>query len=162
MLKAILPGSFDPPTLGHLELISRAAALCDTLVVGIGKNFSKKQILLSIEERIQVLRKHTKNLSNIKIESFSGLTIDFAKKIGAKALVRGLRSSQDLEYEREMAEANRKLAKIETIFLIAESDTRGLSSRLIREIAQNRGPLSSFVPRGLEKVLWERMQKEHE
>lgn len=159
MFKALLPGSFDPPTLGHFSLIERAAKLCDELVVAIGKSEAKRTTLLTIEERMHVLKKYTKHLPNIEIASFSGLTIEFARKAGAKAIVRGLRSSHDLEYEREMAEANRKLAGIETIFLIAGGETMQLSSSLIRELAKNKGSLSLFIPHELEKILWERMQK---
>lgn len=162
MFKALLPGSFDPPTLGHLSLIARAAKLCNVLVIGIGKNEGKKNTLLTIEERMHILRKYTEHLSNIEIENFSGLTIEFARKVSAKVIIRGLRSSQDLEFEREMAEANRKLSGLETIFLIAGGETTQLSSSLIRELAKNKGSLSAFIPHELEKILWERMQTRSE
>ena len=157
MLKGLFPGAFDPPTKGHLELIRRAAALCDQLVVGIGENFSKAKSILTIEERIRVLEKETKDLEHVKVAAYKGLTVDFAKSLGAKVLVRGLRSEADMEYEKQMAIANRRMG-IETLFLIADPSVAAISSSLIRELAAGGASLQEYIPAELESKLHTRLQ----
>jgi len=157
MQKALCPGRFDPPTLGHISLLSRASQLCDHLVVGIGENLVKGKSLLTTDEKVKALEKSTKQFPNIEITSFSGLVTDFAKKMGAQVLIRGLRSVKDLEYEREMALANFKLTGIETIFLLAEPGASHISSSLIRELAANGAPLSDFIPQDLETLMHSRI-----
>lgn len=161
MLKALFPGTFDPPTFGHLELITRAQALCDHLVIGIGENLSKTRSILTVEERKKALQKALSRFPHVEVASFQGLTTDFAKKKGIRLLIRGLRSADDLEYERELALANRKISgnAVETLFLIAH-DASYISSTLIRELAFNGAPLKDFIPEELESILHLRMQKE--
>lgn len=156
MLKGLFPGTFDPPTKGHLQLIRRAAALCDQLVVGIGENTSKGKPLLTVEERIEVLEKETKGLDHVKIASFPGLTVDFAKTLGVQVLIRGLRSEADLEFEKQMASANR-LMGYETLFLIADPSVTQISSSLIRELAAGGAPLHEYIPEELESKLHTRL-----
>lgn len=160
MFKLLYPGTFDPPTLGHLMLIRRGAALCDHLVVGIGENLSKIKSILTVDERIEALKHEASALKNVEIVSFSGLAVNFAKQIGANALLRGLRSSNDVDYERQMAEVNRKLSGIETLFFMAEDGASHISSTLIRELAANGASLKGFVPKHIENTLQHRIQKE--
>ena len=159
MFKGLFPGTFDPPTLGHLELISRAAACCDLLIVGIGENRAKGKRILTIEETVAVLKEETKSFSNVEIIPFSGLVTDFAKNQQAQVLIRGLRSLNDMDYELQMAGANRKLTGIETFFLMAESKTANISSSLIRELASLGAPLGDFIPSSLEEILHRRLKE---
>lgn len=158
MLKGLFPGTFDPPTKGHLELIRRAAALCDQLVIGVGENLSKEKSILTIEERIEVLQKEIKGLDHVEVATLTGLTVDFAKSLGARVLVRGLRSEADLEFEKQMAGANRRLG-IETLFLIADPSVAAISSSLIRELATGGAPLHEYIPEGLEAKLQTRLKE---
>lgn len=160
MFTVLYPGTFDPPTLGHLSLIKRGAALCDHLVVGIGENLSKANAILTVEERIEVLKQETASLKNVEVVSFSGLVTQFAKQVGARVLLRGLRGSSDVDAEMQMAQANRKLSGIETLFLMADAEVSHISSTLIREIASHGAPLGDFIPKSLESLLQQRMQKE--
>jgi len=160
MFKALYPGTFDPPTLGHLALIRRSAGVCDTLIVGVGENLSKLKTILTIEERIEALKQETSSLNNVEVVSFSGLVVNFAKQIGATVLIRGLRSSSDVAYEMQMALANRSLSGIETLFLMAEDGAAHISSTLIRELAANGAPLKNFIPKSLESTLQHRIHKE--
>lgn len=160
MFKALYPGTFDPPTFGHLTLIRRSAAICDHLIVGVGKNLSKNKSILTVDERIEALKKETASLKNVEIASFSGLVVNFAKQMGARVLIRGLRSSSDVAYEMQMALANRSLSGIETLFLMAEDGAAHISSTLIRELASHGAPLKDFIPEYLESTLQHRIQKE--
>ncbi|MBS0628630.1 MAG: pantetheine-phosphate adenylyltransferase [Verrucomicrobia bacterium] len=160
MFKLLFPGTFDPPTLGHIMLIKRGAALCDHLVVGIGKNLSKTKAILTVEERIEALKHETSSLKNVEIVSFSGLAVNFAKQIGVNALLRGFRTSSDVDFELQMARANKKLSGIETLFLMAEDEAH-ISSTLIRELAANGASLKDFVPEYIESTLQHRIQKEN-
>lgn len=144
---AVYPGSFDPPTFGHIDLIGRAAKLFDTVTVAVAEN-NAKNAFFTVEERKELLHLVTKDLpGNIAITSFSGLTVNFAKQLGATALIRGLRVVSDFEYELTMAIANKKLeSSIETVLLMPHEDCMLVSSRLVKEIAQFNGNLSQFVP----------------
>lgn len=144
---AVYPGSFDPPTYGHIDLIGRAAKLFDTVTVAVAEN-NAKHAFFTVEERIELLTEVTKDLpGNIEITSFNGLTVDFAKARGAHALIRGLRVVSDFEYELTMAIANKKLEpSIETVLLMPHEDCMLVSSRLVKEIAQFGGNLTGFVP----------------
>jgi len=157
MLKGLFAGTFDPPTKGHLQLIRRAAAICDQLVIGVGENTSKTKPILTVEERIEVLKKETKGLGQVEIAGYKGLTVDFAKSVGARVLIRGLRSQADLEFERQMAVANR-LMGMETLFLIADPSVTQISSSLIRELAAGGAPLHEYIPEGLESKLHTRLK----
>ena len=135
MLRAIYPGSFDPVTNGHIDIIRRAAAISDELIVGVLQNKAKSP-LFSVEERVIILREVTKNLKNVKIIPFEGLLIDFAAQMDAKVIVRGLRAITDFEYELQMSQTNRKLnADIETLFLTTSLEYSFLSSTTVKEVA---------------------------
>lgn len=158
MLKGLFPGTFDPPTLGHLQLIRRAAALLDHLIVAIGENPEKKDSILKTEEKIEILQKETKTLRNVEVVSYRGLTVALAKKEQATVLIRGLRSAGDLEAEKQMENANRKMG-IETLFLFAESEMATISSSLIRQLAAHGAPLQEYLPEGLEALLHTRLKE---
>lgn len=144
--RAIYPGSFDPVTFGHLDLIQRALSLFDEVLVVIAVN-SDKSNLFTIEERMDMMRRALKGVKRVKVESFKGLTVDFAKKNKANVLIRGLRAISDFDYEFQMALTNRKLArKIDTVFLMPSESYFYVSSRLIKEIASHQGDISSYVP----------------
>jgi len=146
MLRAIYPGSFDPVTNGHIDIIKRAAAISDELIVGVLQNKAKTP-LFSVEERVIILREVTKNLKNVKIMTFEGLLIDFAAQMDAKVIVRGLRAITDFEYELQMSQTNRKLnADIETLFLTTSLEYSFLSSTTVKEVASFGGDISQFVP----------------
>lgn len=143
---AIYPGSFDPVTNGHLDIIRRASLLTDILYVAVLENPNKNPTF-SVEERIDLLKKCTDDLKNIVIEPFSGLLIDYAQKVGAKIIFRGLRAVSDYEYELQMSLANRKLKPdLETLFMVANSKYSFLSSSLVKEIASFGGDLSGMLP----------------
>ncbi len=146
MFTALLPGSFNPPTLGHLKLIERASGLCSMLYVGVGYHLEKINRLFSIEETVELLKKATIHLSNVSIHSFTGLTVSFAKKLGAHFLIRGLRDTCDLSYEKQLAIANTTLG-METFFLAALPETSEISSSLIRELVHSGAPLDQFLPK---------------
>lgn len=146
MLRAIYPGSFDPVTNGHIDIIKRAVAISDELIVGVLQNKAKSP-LFSVEERVIILREVTKNLKNVKIIPFEGLLIDFAAQMDAKVIVRGLRAITDFEYELQMSQTNRKLnADIETLFLTTSLEYSFLSSTTVKEVASFGGDISQFVP----------------
>jgi pantetheine-phosphate adenylyltransferase len=150
---AIYPGSFDPPTLGHIDVIERAAKLFDEVVVAVGVNSSKKP-LLSAEERQQALRESVGHLQNIRISSFSGLLIDYVHSVGAHVVVRGLRATADFEYEFQMAMVNRRLSEdIESVFLMTKWEYSYLSSSIVREVALLGGHYEELVPEPVATVL---------
>jgi len=145
-LTAVYPGSFDPLTNGHLDVIARASRLVDHLIVAILNN-TRKQPLFSVEERAGMLREATSNISNVEIDSFSGLLVDYAARRSAKAIVRGIRAISDYEIELQMALINRRLRpETETIFLMASEEYSFVSSRMVKEIITLNGDVSSFVP----------------
>ncbi len=146
---AVYSGSFDPITLGHLNVIERASRLVDRLIVGIGVNI-EKQSLFSPEERVELVRRSTAHLPNVEVRSFAGLAVNFVRQCGARVLVRGVRSLGDTETEFTMTLANRKLDPgIETVFLMADEQYSHVSSSLIKQIAALAGDeeLARFVPR---------------
>jgi pantetheine-phosphate adenylyltransferase len=143
---AIYPGSFDPMTNGHLDLIERGSRIFDRLIVGILRN-PEKDPLFSVEERREMLAQMTAKWGNIGIETFDGLLVDFAKRVGASAVLRGIRAISDYEYELQMALMNRKLApQLETVFMASAMEFSYLSSRLVKDIARLRGPVHDLVP----------------
>lgn len=146
MSKAIYPGSFDPVTFGHLDVISRASKVVDHLIVGVLNNTSKSP-LFSVEERVTMLKKAVKSLPNVEIQSFSGLLVDFAAASGASVIVRGLRAVTDFEYELQMSQTNRKIApEVDTVFFTTSLQYAYLSSSTVKEIAMFGGDISQFVP----------------
>lgn len=159
MKRAVYPGSFDPVTLGHLDIICRSAKLVDELVVGVLQN-NKKNPLFSIEERVKILKEVTKDIDNVRVESFSGLSIDFVKKCEAQFIVRGLRAITDFEYELQMAQTNRILSPgVDTIFLTTNLEYAYLSSSTVKEVAYYGGDISKFVPAEVVAVIQQKMSE---
>ena len=147
---AVFPGSFDPITLGHEDLIKRAAPLFDEIIVAIGLN-SSKQGLFSLEERTTWLEKVFDNEENISIDSYRGLTVDFCKEKHSSYIIRGLRSSSDFEYEKQISQLNHIIGSgIETVFLISKPEFSHISSSIVREILKNNGDVSQLVPAELD------------
>ena len=145
MNTAIYPGSFDPVTLGHQDIICRAAKMTDHLIIGVLNNSSKRP-LFTVEERIELLQEVTKELPNVSVESFDGLLVDFARKRNAGIIVRGLRAIADFEYELQLAQTNRTICpEVDTIFLSTSLDYSFLSSSIVKEIASYHGALDQFV-----------------
>lgn len=154
---AIYPGSFDPITNGHLDLIERAARLFDRLIVAILRN-EGKQPLFTAEERVEMLRQVLRDYANVEVDSFEGLLVDYAARRGAGVIVRGIRAVSDYEYELQMALMNRRLApQIETVFLMAGEAYSFISSRLVKEVASLGGDVSGLVPPVVEARLKERV-----
>lgn len=152
----IYAGTFDPITNGHLDIIERAAKLFGKVIVAVAKNPSK-QPLFSLEERTSLVRQSCSHLSNVQAVGFSGLLADFAKQYQAKALIRGIRGSDDIEYEIQLAQLNEKLAeRLETIFLPPAVNWRYLSSTMVREIYRHQGDVSQFVPAPVLNLLKEK------
>ena len=156
MKRAVYPGSFDPVTYGHLDIIARSAEIMDELVVGVLMNQAKTP-LFSVEERVSMLHIMTKNISNVRIESFSGLSVDFARKEGAGFFIRGLRAITDFDYELQMSQTNRIMApEIDTIFRTTRLQYAYLSSTTVKEVASYGGDISNFVPPLVEKAVMEK------
>ena len=146
MRRAVYPGSFDPVTYGHLDIIRRSASLVDELVVAVLNNNSKTP-LFSVEERVNILLEATNDISNVRVESFSGLSVDFAKACDARFIVRGLRAVTDFDYELQLAQTNHVLnSDIDTIFLTTSLEYAYLSSSAVKEVASYGGDISKFVP----------------
>jgi len=153
MRRAIYPGSFDPVTNGHLDVIERARKLFDEVVVAVAHN-DEKQPLFSLQERLDLLRETAGKINNVRIADFDGLLVEFARAEGAGAVIRGLRAVSDFEFEFQMALMNRKLETgVETIFLMPKEEYTYLSSRIVKEIARLGGNVSSFVPACVAKAL---------
>lgn len=153
MRRAIYPGSFDPVTNGHLDVIERARKLFDEVVVAIADN-DEKQPLFSLKERLDLLRETAGRIQNVRVAQFAGLLVEFARAEEAGAVIRGLRAVSDFEFEFQMALMNRKLdAAVETIFLMPKEEYTYLSSRIVKEIARLGGNVSSFVPACVAKAL---------
>ncbi len=149
MKRAIYPGSFDPVTFGHIDMIERSAKIVDELVVAILVN-SAKNPLFSVEERVSMLREITGHVPNIKITSFHGLLIDYARKVDASIIVRGLRAVTDFEYELQIAQTNRIVDdRVDTVFLTTSLEYAYLSSTIVKEVASYGGDISHFVPEQL-------------
>jgi pantetheine-phosphate adenylyltransferase len=150
---AIYPGSFDPPTNGHLDLIDRGSKIFDELVVAILRN-AEKAPLFTVSERVGMLEALTAAYSNVRVDTFDGLTVDYAVKVGASSLLRGIRALTDYEYELQMALMNRKLRpELETVFMMPAEKYSYLSSRLVREVAQLGGSVKGLVPEMVEQNL---------
>lgn len=159
MRTALYPGTFDPITNGHLDLIKRASRIFDHLVVAVADN-PAKETLLTREERVSLLEASVKTLKNVEVKHFSGLTVEYARKLKVTAIIRGLRVFSDFEYEFQMALMNRKLVpEVETAFLVPSEQYTYLSSSLIKDIARFKGNISEFVPPPVEKKLTEKFKE---
>ena len=159
MKTAIYPGSFDPVTYGHLDIIRRAATLSDRLVVAVLLN-SEKSPWFTVDERVEMLREATKEMENVEIRSFDGLTVEFAKSIGATCMVRGLRAVTDFEYELQLSQINRKLSEeVDTVFLTTSLKYAYLSSSVVKEVASFGGSIDEFVPPFVSDRIHEKLKK---
>lgn len=145
MKRAVFPGSFDPITLGHYDIIERGLGLFDEIIIAIGVNADKKY-MFSLEERKRFIEESFKHESKIKVMTYSGLTIDFCKKQDADFILRGLRNPGDFEFEKAIAHTNRKLSEIETVFLLTSSGKSYISSSIVRDVIRNNGDYTSLVP----------------
>ena len=160
MVTAVYPGSFDPATYGHLDIIKRASLSFDRVVVGVLHNSSKSP-LFSVEERVNILEKATKNIPNVVIRPFDGLSVNFAREHDAQVIVRGLRAVTDFEYELQMAQTNRVLAPdVDTVFLTTSLEYAYVSSTIMKEIARYDGDLSKFAPPEIIQALQDKLQEE--
>ena len=159
MLRAIYPGSFDPVTNGHLDVIRRSSKMVDELIVGVLNNKAKMP-LFSVEERVRMLKEVTKDIPNVRIYPFDGLLIDFAAKMEAGVVIRGLRAITDFEYELQMSQTNHKLnPDVETIFLTTSIEYSYLSSTTVKEIASYGGDITQFVPEAVVGKLEQKMKE---
>ena len=156
MKRAVYPGSFDPITFGHLDIIERSAKMVDELVIAVLRN-SAKNSLFSLEERVNMIKEVTKNIPNVRVETFDGLLVDYMRQIDANIIVRGLRAVTDFEYELQIAQMNHVLnGDAETIFLITNLQYSYLSSSLVREIASYGGDITKLVPKQLIDRIYEK------
>ena len=159
MAIALIPGSFDPVTLGHLDIIERTAAHFDEVIAAVIRNPQKSKALFTLQEREQMLEELTAHLGNVRIDYFKGLLVDFAREHSVSAIVKGLRAVSDFDYELQMAQMNYKLARIDTLFMPTSPQYSFLSSSLVREVARFGGDVSSMVPPAVAKRLEERFAR---
>jgi len=145
MKKAVFPGSFDPLTLGHCDIINKSLDLFDEIIIAIGENSDKKN-MFSMDDRKKFIHDEFKNQEKLKILTYDGLTVNFCKKINANFIVRGLRNPADFEFEKTIAQTNKKLTGIETVFFLTSSETAYISSSIVREIINNKGDYTKLVP----------------
>ena len=145
MRRAVFPGSFDPLTLGHYDIIKRGVPLFDEIIIAVGINADKKY-MFSLKERKQFIEEAFKNEPKVKLATYKGMTVDFCKKVDADFILRGLRNPADFEFEKVIAHTNRKLSKIETVFLLTAANTSHISSSIVRDVIRNKGNYKILVP----------------
>ena len=148
MRTAIFPGSFDPITLGHQDIIEKSLNLFDLVIIGIGKN-SEKKYMFSAEKRKEFVENTFKSKKNVEVKIYDGLTVDFCKKNNSDFIIRGLRNVSDFEFEKNIALTNRRLSGIETLFLLTSAKNSYISSGIVRELIKNKGDYSLLIPKGL-------------
>ena len=159
MAKALYPGSFDPVTYGHIDVIRRASSLFDSLTVAVLNNGAKSP-LFSVDERVNMLKGVCRDIPDVRVDSFSGLTADYVTANGFDVIIRGLRAVTDFEYELQMAQTNRKLApEADTVFLTTSLEYAYLSSTTVKEVAYFGGDISKFVPKEIELLIFEKYKK---
>ncbi len=159
MRTAVYPGSFDPVTMGHLDVARRAASMCDRLIVAVLRNPSKDP-LFTIGERVEMLEEACRGIANVEVDSFEGLLVDYACQRGAHVLIKGLRAVSDFEYELQQAHINRRLdSRVDTVFLATEACYAYLSSSLVREVVMLGGSITGLVPPGVEDRLVARLRQ---
>ena len=155
---AVVPGSFDPITMGHLDIIKRASKIFDEVKVVVMNNSSKNP-LFSVEERVKLIAEVTSSIPNVEVDTFGGLLIDYSKEVGANSIVRGLRAVSDFEYEMQITSMNRFLNEdIETLFMISNNQYSFLSSSIVKEVAKYGGNISGLVPQAVEDALKQKFQ----
>ena len=153
MTIAIYPGSFDPITNGHLDILKSGSEIFDKVIIAVSYNINKKGFL-TVDERVELIKKSVAHLKNVEVDSFEGLTVEYAKKKGADVLLRGLRTSFDFEYELQLSQTNNALySDLKTVFLITKPEYNFISSSMVREILANKGDISKFVPKAVENFL---------
>ena len=156
---ALYPGSFDPITKGHIDILKNGAEIFDKVIIAVAKN-SEKHGFLSVEERVKLINECVLDMPNVEVDSFEGLTIEYAKRRGAKVILRGLRAVSDFEYEFQMALANRKLnPELDTVFLMTSAEYMYLSSSIVKDIAVHGGGVADFVPEGIMQDIVRRIRK---
>ena len=161
MTVAVYPGSFDPLTNGHLDVVTRAARLFEKLIVGVYDTPDNKRLLFTVQERTRMAAEATAGLPNVEVRSFTGLTVDFAEKVGAHVMVRGLRVSADFEWEFDMAMMNRKLnPNLEMVCLMASPEFQFLSSSLLKEVSKLGGNVDDMLPKNVAEALRRKVHKE--
>ena len=148
MKRAVFPGSFDPLTLGHTDIIDRALPLFDQIIIAIGTN-STKNYMFPLEKRKQFIEKTYAEQPKVVVDTYEGLTIDYCKKVNSDFILRGLRNPADFEFEKAIAHTNRKISRIETVFLLTSADTSYISSSIVRDILINKGDVSLLVPKAV-------------
>jgi len=158
MRRAVYPGSYDPVTNGHLDIIGRAAALFDEVVVAVLIN-KNKRTLFTVEERMEMLREATAQYPNVRIDSWYGLLVDYCREQGIRAVVKGLRAVSDFEYELQMAQMNQRLSGVETLFMFTNPEYSFLASSLVKEVAQYGGSVAGLVPPSVEERLREKFAR---
>jgi pantetheine-phosphate adenylyltransferase len=156
---ALCPGSFDPVTLGHLDIIERSARHFDQVIIAVIRNPQKSQSLFSLEERQEMLKEALPHVGNVRLEFFKGLLVEFAKEHGADAIVKGLRAVSDFDYELQMAQMNQRLSSIDTFFISTSPQHSFLSSSLVKEVAKYGGDVSSMVPPSVMRRLAHRFEE---
>lgn len=153
MTIAIYPGSFDPITNGHLDILKSGSEIFDKVIIAVSYNVNKKGFL-TVDERVDLIKKSVSNIKNVEVDSFEGLTVEYAKRKGAHVLLRGLRTSFDFEYELQLSQTNNALnSDLKTVFLITKPEYNFISSSMVREILINKGDISKFVPTEVKNYL---------
>jgi len=148
MKKAVFPGSFDPITIGHLDIVERAIKVFDEIIIAVGDNTDKKYMFPK-EKRVEFVKQTFYNYNNVKIESYDGLTVDFCRKNNIEFMIRGLRNPADFEFEKRIALTNREMTDIETIFFITSPENSFISSSIVRDLIRNNGDYKLFIPKGI-------------